>query len=108
MGITNKLMITERDILFRRLKEVAIRNPYRSESFKKFVRELRDTPGYDFHHVFGSMGKVKSTDLLGVMRKHLDHMQIHSERERIIELIPEAIENLIKYVIYLEGRNIKS
>jgi vacuolar-type H+-ATPase subunit C/Vma6 len=95
-------MKNDAEILFQRLKDVAIRNPYRSEKFKKFVKELNDTPHYDFHHVFESIGSIKSTDLLGVAEEHFRHLEAHNEREKIIALMPRAVENLIKYVIHLE------
>jgi hypothetical protein len=98
------LTITDSEIIFRRTKDVALHNPYRSPDFIKFVKELNDTPRYNFHHVFGSLGSHKSTDLLGVAVEFEMHMNGHKDRAWIIEQMPTAIDNLIKYVIYLEEK----
>ena len=67
---------------------------------------VRQTSGKEtFHHVFGSLGSLKSTDLLGVGLNGDEHSIIEGERERLIQQIPGAIENLLNYTKLLEEEN---
>jgi hypothetical protein len=88
------------DILFLRIKNVALQNPQRDEEFKDLVRE--QIPGSEFHHVFTSTVGMKSTDLLGVAVRPEDHNENQTNRDWLIEKIPGAIRNLIMYVIKLK------
>ncbi len=99
-------MKTDAEILFSRLRNIALKKPHRSERFKKFVRE-RGTAGLDFHHVFGSVHGLKSTDLMGVCVSHEEHMLGELNREWILEQMPKALENLLEYVKHLEENAIR-
>jgi hypothetical protein len=94
---------SEERILFRRLRDMAVRNSVKSEEFKKFVRSQKE--GSEFHHVFGSIGAKKSTDYLGVALTAEEHKKAHYDNDFLIELMPEAIENILKYVQKLEKEN---
>lgn len=89
-------MKSDGDILFLRIKNVALQNPQRDEEFKDLVRE--QIPGSEFHHVFTSTVGMKSTDLLGVAVRPEDHNENQTNRDWLIEKIPGAIRNLIMYV----------
>jgi len=95
-------MKNDSEILFSRIRNIALKQPYRSERFKTFVRER--SYGGDFHHVFGSSVSLKSSDLLGVCVPHKEHMEGELDKDWIIEQMPKAIENLIEYVKYLENK----
>ena len=89
-------------ILFSRLKSVAQTRPYRSSRFKTWLRER--SPGKDLHHVFGSVHGMKSSDLLSVMVEHGEHMSGEENIDWLVEQMPGAIENLLRYVEYLEEK----
>jgi hypothetical protein len=93
---------SDSQILFKRIKDVAFRNAAKSEEFKKFVRDQK--PGSEFHHVFGSIGPKKTTDYLGVALTNEEHTRAHFDNDYLISLMPEAIENILKYVKYLEQK----
>ena len=90
------------DILFRRIKNIALTKPHRSRTFKEFVKLRATSEGQDFHHVFGSVHSLKSTDLLGVAVTREAHSMYGRNRAWLIEQIPGAIENLLAYVELLE------
>ena len=90
------------EILFRRIKNVALRKPYRSRRFREFV--LSRLPGKTFHHVFGSVHGLKSTDLLGTAEKGTEHLEGQRDRDWLIDKIPEAVGNLLRYVEFLESK----
>jgi len=94
------------EILFKRIKNIALHKPHKSPQYIAFLKEKYQYQG-DFHHVFGSLGSLKSTDLLGVIVSHDEHMRGESDREWIIEQLPQAIKNLIDYVVYLEQKKEK-
>ena len=94
-------MKSDSEILFSRIRNVALKHPHRSEKFKAFVRS-RGFHGAEFHHVFGSVHGLKSTDLLGVAVFHKEHMEGELNKEWIIEQMPGAISNLLAYVEHLE------
>jgi len=91
---------SDSDILFVRIKNIALQNPQRDEEFKELVRE--QIPGSEFHHVFTSTLGLKSTDLLGVAVRHEEHSKNQTNRDWLIEQIPGAIRNLIMYVVKLK------
>lgn len=93
-------MKSDGDILFIRIKNVALQNPQRDEEFKTLVR--KQIPGGQFHHVFTSTVGMKSTDLLGVAVRPEEHNENQTNRDWLIEQIPGAIRNLIMYVIKLK------
>ena len=87
------------DILFRRVKDVALRyGP--SASFMRWRKDRY--PGLDAHHVFGSAFSRKSTDFLTVSLDRQTHTETHADRDKIIELLPAAVNDLIQYCIWLE------
>ena len=88
--------------MFSRLKSVAQTRPYRSERFKAWLREK--SSGKDLHHVFGSVHGMKSSDLLAVMVEHGEHMSGEDSIDWLVEQMPEAVENLLRYVEYLEEK----
>ncbi len=93
---------TDADILFSRIRNVAIKRHYKSKAFIEFVMSRH--PGKTFHHVFGSVFNLKSTDLLGVPVVLKEHLEGEENRDWIIQQMPEAIDNLLLYVEYLEGK----
>lgn len=96
-------MKSDGDILFTRIKNVAMQNPQRDEEFKAMVRE--QMPGSEFHHVFTSTFGLKSTDLLGVAVSTEEHYKNQTNRDWLIEQIPGAIKNLLMYVTKLKREN---
>lgn len=94
-------MKSDDEIMFSRFRNVALENPHRSEQFKAFVR-ARGPHGAEFHHVFGSVHGLKSTDMLGVAVTHSEHMEGELNKDWIIEQAPGAIRNLIAYAIWQE------
>jgi hypothetical protein len=93
------------DILFKRIKNVALRNPDRDEEFIEMV--MGDTSSCTFHHVCSSVHGLKSTDYLGVAVNAEEHNAKQPERDWLIQWIPQAIENMIKYILYLKAKNKK-
>ena len=94
-------MKSDSEILFSRIRNIALKKPYRSEKFKKFVKS-RSGSDLDFHHAFGSVHGLKSTDLLGVAVGREEHSRGEMSKDWLIEQMPKAIENLIEYVKHLE------
>lgn len=92
------------EILFRRIKDVSMTKPHRSAQFKEFVKRRSFTYRPEFHHVMGSLGPLKSTDLLGVAVDPIEHREKQNDREWVIEQLPKAIENLLEYVRFLESK----
>lgn len=88
--------MTDEEILFRAIKDIALKNPQRDEDFKKFVKG--DDPTLTFHHVCGSLGSLKSTDYLGVGIGISEHTIAEGDRAQIIKYLPRAIGNLLRYV----------
>jgi hypothetical protein len=95
--------MTDSEILFKRIKNIALMSPHRSETYRGFLRRKYNAD-FDFHHVFGSLGSLKSTDLLAVMVSREEHMKGELDRDWIIAQLPQAIKNLIDYTIYLENK----
>jgi len=89
-------------ILFSRVKHVAQKSPHRSPRFKAWLKG-RGALG-DFHHVCGSVHKLKSTDLLAVIVPHKSHMEGEESIEWLVQQLPQGIENLLRYAQHLEER----
>lgn len=94
---------TDADILFRQIKNIALTKPYRSKKFMQFVRDRK--PGSTYHHVFGSVHSLKSSDLLGIAAPLDEHLKGEGDREWQLQQIPEAIANLLAYVEMLESKH---
>lgn len=94
--------MTDSEILFRRIKDVAMTKPWRSSRFKDFVKKRSHLNSTEFHHVMGSLGSLKSTDLLGIAVDPKVHREKQNDRDWIIEQLPNAIANLLLYVEHLE------
>src|SRR3990170_2908700 len=92
--------MTDCELLFRRLKHVALTRPGRSNKFQDFVRSQK--PGSTFHHVFTATYGLKSSDFLGTAEMPVEHIAHQRDRDWLIEKIPEAIQNLLRYVETLE------
>jgi hypothetical protein len=69
-----------------------------------YIRWKRNRKQGEIHHVFGSMFSRKSTDYLTVSLGHEQHMETHSDRDQIILLMPDAVNDLIEYVKFLEAK----
>lgn len=89
------------EMLFKRLRNEGMRKPYRSEQFKKFVREQKFEG--TFHHILGSMGSLKSTDLCGVSLSATEHADHQDDKQFNIDAIVTASVNNWKYIEYLEN-----
>ena len=95
--------MTDEVMLFKRIRDVALRLPYRSAGFIEWLK-VRASGSFDFHHLFGSVHGLKSTDLLGVLRTREQHRHLELHPMENYDLIPEAIANLLAYVRELEDR----
>jgi len=93
------------DIIFSRIRDIALKHAFRSERYKEFVRVQKYSNDVTFHHVFGSSTKLKSSDYLGVAVKFIPHLEGEENKNWIIEQMPEAIANLMKYADMLETEN---
>ncbi len=87
--------ITDIDILYRKLRDISFKKPFRSEKYKKFVREKSGKE--TFHHICGSYHGLKSSDLLGIGLNAEEHSLIQNEKPTI-EHIVKAVENLMRYI----------
>ena len=90
-------------ILFRKIKDVALRKPVQSERFKNFVKN--DRPDVEFHHVFGSVHGLKSSGYLGVAVSRQEHSIGQDDPAWLLSKVPESIGNLLKYAELLEIEN---
>jgi len=97
--------LNDEEILYLRLKDIALIQPYKSPAFKKFVMSRSIQFGMEFHHAFGSVHHLKSTDLLGVAVTGEAHRAGQLHREWIISKIPEALRNLLMWAEHLEEDN---
>ena len=99
--------MTDSLILFRKIKDVALRKPVQSERFKNFVTAFQSAgrPDLDFHHVFGSVHGLKSSGYLGVAVGRQEHSIGQDDPAWLLSKIPEAVGNLLKYAELLEIEN---
>jgi hypothetical protein len=95
------LEIGDGEMLFKKIRAIALSNPARSKRFKDFVKQISGKK--EFHHVFGSAGNLKSTDLLGIGLDEAEHRKTQDDKAKLIEQIPAAIVNLLLYVETLEN-----
>lgn len=86
------------EILFRRIRDIALRKPHHSKRYIKFVMDKSNVQDGTFHHVCGSVHGLKSTDLLGVAVNGKEHLEGEQNHDWIVEQLPKAIENLLEYV----------
>lgn len=96
--------MTDCEMLFKRLRNVALTAPERSERYKDWVRKLRPLPDTQIHHVFGSAMSLKSTDFLIVAVGGEEHALHQNDPDWCMKQMPDAIRNLIRYVVELEGK----
>lgn len=92
--------LSDDEILFRRLKDVCMRSPVQSKRYKAWV--MQEHPGKTFHHIFGSLGSLKSSGYMGVAVPFKEHSDNQDERRWLIEQLPQALDNLLRYVKELE------
>jgi hypothetical protein len=98
--------LNESEIIFLRIKDVALRQPYRSPAFRKFVMDRGPKmEGMEFHHVTGSVHGLKSTDLLGCAVTGNAHRAGQQHREWEISKLPEGFANLLAWAEHLEEEN---
>ena len=90
-------------ILFRKIKDVALRKPVQSKRFHDFVTNGR--PDLDGHHVFGSVHGLKSSGYLLVAVGRNEHSLGGDDQDWLISKIPEAIGNLLRFVELMEVEN---
>ena len=77
--------------------------PAKSLKYLKWLRER--FPNRELHHLVGSQGKLKLTDYLIVAVTREEHAR--AEAFKILfffEHLHEAVNNLIEYVRFLEGK----
>jgi hypothetical protein len=84
------------------LRDEALRKPYRSEKYKKWVREQMG--GSTFHHVMQAVYGMKASDLLGVALLPEIH-SLQQDEKISVENMVKAVVNLMRYVEYLEKKN---
>ena len=96
--------ISEEHMMFKRIRDIALRKPHRSRRYKDWLLGQPENGGKDPHHLFSSSGSLKSTDLLliAVTRERHNHLEAHPHENH--ELIPECIHNLLQYTAFLEER----
>lgn len=93
---------TDFTILCTRLRDIAARNLHRSEAFKRWVKQR--TGKDDFHHVFGSFGSLKTTDLAGIALTREEHTTAHATGTTPIEHVVGVFQNMLDYIKYLEAK----
>ncbi len=95
-------MKTDFEIFCFRLRNLALTKPYRSERYKKWLKE-RFPNSDDPHHICGSVHGMKSTDLLCVAVTRKEHSEIQHKAVTMDQVLG-TISNLMEYVKYLEGK----
>ena len=96
--------ISEEHMVFKRIRDIALRKPHRSTRYKNWLHSQGDNSNKDLHHLFGSTQSLKSTDLMliAVTRERHNYLELNPHENH--ELIPECIHNLLQYVAFLEER----
>lgn len=91
----------ENAILFHRLKTSV--GFYRSKGFKVWFHQ--EYPGKEMHHLFLSYGSRKTSDFCSVPVTREEHQQAHKDIHTFaIDHLPEMINVIISYILYLEGK----
>lgn len=77
--------------------------PWKSKGFLSFMKER--FPDKDLHHLLGSVGPLKLTDLLVVPLSRQQHQSAHCEAETAFEdNLAEALNYVQQYITYLEAK----
>lgn len=90
------------ELLYKQLRNLPV---FHSPDFLNFVSGIY--PGYDIHHLTGSMGSVKLNDGLVIpIKSRLDHNNVADKYRGIfcINNLAEAIKLLELYVTHLEKK----
>ena len=90
--------MTDFELLCKRLRHISLTKPHRSKRFMSFVRKEGET----FHHVFGSVHGMKSSDLCGMSLDGVKH-SLKQDRKIEVEDVVAVVQNLIQYVEKLEN-----
>jgi len=85
-------------IIFTRLKNVI--GFHRSQQFKDWFHQRY--PDKDIHHVFGSIGKLKTSDYCSAPLGRIQHSTIPNEADWAIDNLELMIDCMIQYIRHLE------
>lgn len=76
---------------------------YRSEYFKEWFH--KEYPGMDMHHLFCSIGPLKTSDFYSIPLTRQSHNLAHKDNSQFaIDNLPELFKVITKYILYLEKR----
>ena len=93
--------LPEVEILFRRCKHEAMKSPARSARCLEYFRSRY--PGMDPHHVFGSLGSLKSSDYAIVPVDRVTHSLHQDDRGWLIDQLPLVLRFMMDYISHLES-----
>lgn len=75
--------------------------PYKSQRYKDWAKNK--FPNHDLHHLIGSVGSLKLTDILIAPVSRQTHIAIEKDKDAwFYKLLPTALNLLTEYVEYLE------
>ena len=100
--------MTDIDILYKRLRYIALQSPIRNDKLLDFTRHRpccvcgQPSPN-DPHHLFGSAVSLKSSDVFTVPLCRLCHTRYEANPKLSHELIEALVVNMNKTIIWLEG-----
>lgn len=78
--------------------------PWKSKGFLGYMKER--FPDKDLHHLLGSMGPLKLTDLLLAPVTRAEHQKCHEQPAIALEeKLGEALNYIQDYITYLEKKN---
>ena len=98
--------MTDIDILYKRLRYIALQSPVRSPKVLGFTRDqpccvCGQPPPNDPHHLFGSAMSLKSSDIFTVPLCRKCHTHYESNPKLSHELIEALVVNMNKAIIKL-------
>jgi hypothetical protein len=98
-AIDKKLMMEAESILYNTFKNRLdiVKSP-------RFYKWFHDTYGKELHHLFGSHGTVKCTDLLAMPVDRITHQQAENNKSEFgVEHLVQSVNILQKYTQHLES-----
>jgi hypothetical protein len=101
-GLVRGSKLPDVEILFRRCKSEAMKRPARSRAVMMWFHQRY--PGMDPHHVFGSLGSLKSSDYAIIPVDRPQHNLHQDDRGWLIDQLPLVFRVMFDYIAYLESR----